>query len=81
MRTKLTAWYDKANDRPLYGIKVHVNGIWVDLAQNGKALLYETRQECEAKRKEVRRWQYDPSLSTIVAEIVTEPAEITLGQC
>lgn len=79
MRTKMTAWYDKENDRPLYGIKVHVNGAWVNLAQDGKALLFETREECEAKRKEVRRWQYDPSIMSPAEAEKLPPSEITLG--
>lgn len=61
MRTKLTAWYDEPNERALYGIQVHINGSWTNLAQNGRSLLYLTRAESETKRKEVRGWKYDPA--------------------
>lgn len=57
MRTKMTAWYDQENDRPLYGIEVWVGGGWANLCEDRMALLYPDRQECDRKRAEIRRWK------------------------
>lgn len=71
MRTKVTSWYDKKNDRPLYGIKAFFKTQWYNVAEGGIALLFETREQVEEKRKELRKLKPD---SKLLHEVVPKPA-------
>lgn len=55
MRTKLSAWYKQDLDEVWFGVKVLVGGRWADLAETGKACIYPTQSEAEAKRGEMRK--------------------------
>jgi hypothetical protein len=55
MRTQATAWYDKANDKLLHGIKVCVDGEWYNYAEDGRAVLFDYEGAMELKRAELRK--------------------------
>lgn len=55
MKTQLSAWHKQDLDEVWYGVRVLVAGQWANLAENGKACIYPTRAEAEAKRGEWRK--------------------------
>lgn len=56
MRTRAFDWFNDQTLQPLYGIQVLNNGRWSHLAIDGKAALFATPDERDAKRAEVRKW-------------------------
>jgi hypothetical protein len=56
MRTKVTTWGNIETGQVFYGIKAFVDK-WYNVAEDGVALLFETREAVEAKRKELRKIQ------------------------
>ena len=36
---RITNWFDTSTLTPVYGIKVKVNGVWLNYAEDGKAVL------------------------------------------
>lgn len=53
MRTKPTTWCDTKNLRPVFGIKVRVDGKWLNVMDNSGPLFFDTEAERDAKRKEL----------------------------
>jgi len=50
MKTREHNWYDMQNHRPMFGIQVRWNGKWLNASENGKALLFNTQEERDAKK-------------------------------
>lgn len=55
MKTRNYNWYDMQNHKPLFGIQVRWDGEWLNAAEDGKALLFDTPEERDAKRAEIRK--------------------------
>lgn len=55
MRTKLTKWLDTKTLKPKFGIATQIGGKWYQAAHDNKLLLFDTAEECQAKRKELRK--------------------------
>lgn len=55
MRTKTNDWYDSSEKKVYYGIDIYFNGEWHHAAEDNEPLLFETREERDAKRKELRK--------------------------
>jgi len=47
MKTKESNWLDIQTLKPKYGIKVLVNGKWMNLMSNGRPCLFESKKERE----------------------------------
>lgn len=55
MRTREYNWLDMSTRKPLYGIQVLWDGEWLNAAEAGKPLLFDTQAERDAKRAEIRK--------------------------
>lgn len=56
VQLKKAAFYDMPSNIEWYGIKGKTSdGVWYPMMENGKPLLYRTREERDAKIKEMRR--------------------------
>lgn len=55
MRFKKTTWYNMKTDKPNYGIKIkYANLKFLDAAENGKPLIFETELERDEKIKQIK---------------------------
>jgi len=64
MRTKNYDWLDTSNGKVLYGIQINLGGgKWMNAAENGKPLLFNTENERDIKRSEIRK---RPSVSGVM---------------
>jgi len=54
MKTQATQWFNTKTMKPVYGIKVKHEGKWLNAAENGKPLLFDSEEERDRKRKEIR---------------------------
>ncbi len=61
MRTAANNWIDTSTGKLKYGIDVLHNGVWKHLAENGKACIYDSEEERDAKRAEYRKWRVPPN--------------------
>lgn len=48
-RYKVSCWYHRDRNVPVFGIKVRVDGSWFNLAEAGRALFFDERRDAEAK--------------------------------
>jgi hypothetical protein len=55
MKTQTTAWYDKANDRVMHGVKIYHEGEWMNYAEDGRPFLCADERDAETKRAELRK--------------------------
>jgi hypothetical protein len=56
MRFKKTTWYNMKTDSANYGIKIkYANLKFLDVAENGKPLIFETELERDEKIKQIKR--------------------------
>lgn len=55
MRTRTHNYYDARTHKPVYSFQVIHKGVWSNVAENGKPLLFKTTEERDAKRAEYRR--------------------------
>lgn len=55
MRTREHDWYDAKEGRPKYGIQVLWRGRWLNVAKDGEPDLYDTPEERDARRAELRK--------------------------
>lgn len=64
MRTRLIQWLDtctRVSDSKaaikmtvMHGVQVHCNGVWMNAARNGKALIFKSLEKAQAERKKLR---------------------------
>ena len=55
MRTKMTKWLDRKTMRPRFGIAVKIGDKWFAASENDNfPLFFDTEEECQKKRKEIR---------------------------
>lgn len=55
MRFKKTTWFDTIADKPAFGFKIFHNGYgFLNAAENGKPLLFDTEKERDDKIKSIK---------------------------
>lgn len=47
-------WYDPEKGVPIHGIQIHHDGIWKNLAEDGKPLLFDEESQRGEKLKSLR---------------------------
>ena len=55
MKTRNHDWLNMETLKPAFGIEAYVNGIWMNVAQDGVPCLFDTAAERDAKRLEIRK--------------------------
>lgn len=55
MRTRIYNWYDTVSGEVLYGIQGYYNNKWMNIAEDGKPLLYENSKDRDIKRSEISK--------------------------
>lgn len=55
MRTRAADWLNTETMRTMFGFQVYHEGRWRHVAENGKPLIYETREARDDKRAEYRK--------------------------
>ena len=58
MQTRPTTWFDTKKEISIYGIKVkHPDHGWIDAGDSDGQFLFETEEEREIKRAELRKME------------------------
>lgn len=52
-KTKIVQWFDKKKNAIIYGINAFVNGEWVHMSENKKALFFADRKDALKKKREI----------------------------
>jgi len=55
MKTRNSQWLDTNTLRPLFGVQVLKDGVWINAMLNGEPILCETEQERDEKRARVKK--------------------------
>lgn len=55
MKTRNYDWYDTEKGAPAYGFQVFMNGEWAHPCEDGRLLVFPTKEERDTKRKEVSK--------------------------
>lgn len=62
MRTKESNWINTQTLKPKYGIKILVNGKWMNLMNKGKPCIFESKEKRDELRKVIAKMEKIPHL-------------------
>jgi len=55
MKARKSSWVDLETLKEKYGIKVHFKGEWLNAAEDGSALIFDSETERDAKLAEIKK--------------------------